>query len=153
MNRKFVVHAIRLYPKQNSIIFLKWLNRTFLLLYDLKSILSRGFYIRLRSQYNCMCLTLTVVVNVSLSWQRFNLGINHVQGKLDLEYRIYSINRPGLLLNFWTLRVGAHSRWALIRGWALIKFSPLSASAVCLFCNKTINSNNETRRCNKARFL
>ena len=32
------------------------------------------------------------------------------------KYRIYSINRPGRLLNFWTLRVGAYSRWALIRG-------------------------------------
>ena len=39
-----------------------------------------------------------------------------------IAYRIYSINRPGRLLNFWTLRVGAYSRWALIRGWALIKF-------------------------------
>ena len=43
--------------------------------------------------------------------------------------------------------------WALIRGWALIKFSPFSASEVCLFCNKTINANNKTRRSNKARFL
>ena len=68
-------------------------------------------------------------------------------------YRIYSINRPGRLLNFWTLRVGAYSRWALIRGWALIKFSPFSASEVCLFCNKAINANNKTRRSNKARFL
>ena len=34
-------------------------------------------------------------------------------------YRIYSINRPGRLLNFWTFGVGAFSRWALIRGWAL----------------------------------
>ena len=25
-------------------------------------------------------------------------------------YRIYSINRPGRLLNFWTLKVGAYSR-------------------------------------------
>ena len=25
-------------------------------------------------------------------------------------YRIYSINRPRRLLNFWTLRVGAYSR-------------------------------------------
>ena len=25
-------------------------------------------------------------------------------------YRIYSINRPGRLLNFWTLGVGAYSR-------------------------------------------
>ena len=67
--------------------------------------------------------------------------------------RIYSINRPGRLLNFWTLRVGAYLRWALIRGWALIKFSPSSASEVCLFCNKTINANNKTQRSNKARFL
>ena len=72
---------------------------------------------------------------------------------LKKSYRIYSINRRGRLLNFWTLRVGAYSRWALIRGWALIKFSPFSASEVCLFCNKTINANNKTQRSNKARFL
>ena len=46
-------------------------------------------------------------------------------------YRIYSINRPGHLLNFWTLRVGTYSRWALIRGWALINFFCLSDG--CLF--------------------
>ena len=68
-----------------------------------------------------------------------------------LVYRIYSINRPGRLLNFWTLRGGAYSRWALIRGWALIKFSSFSASEVCLFCNKTMNDNSKTRRSNKAR--
>ena len=67
-------------------------------------------------------------------------------------FRIYSINRPGRLLNFWTLRVGAYSRWAFIRGWALIKFSPFSESEVCLFCNKTINANDKTRRSNKAGF-
>ena len=27
----------------------------------------------------------------------------------DAQYRIYSINRLGRLLNFWTLRVGAYS--------------------------------------------
>ena len=42
--------------------------------------------------------------------------------------------RPGRLLNFWTLRVGAYSRSALI------KLSLFSASEVCLFCNKTINA-------------
>ena len=62
-------------------------------------------------------------------------------------YRIYSINRPGRLLYFWTLRVGADSRWALI------KFSTFSARIVCLFCNETIIGNNKTRRGNKARFL
>ena len=30
--------------------------------------------------------------------------------KAYVNYRIYSINRPGRLLNFWTLRVGAYSR-------------------------------------------
>ena len=46
-----------------------------------------------------------------------------------LHYRIYSIKRPGCLLNFWTLRVGAYSRWGFIRGWVLIKFLPFSASS------------------------
>ena len=41
--------------------------------------------------------------------------------------------------------LGAHYifgpwEWALIRGWALIEFSTFSASVVCLFRNKTINS-------------
>ena len=52
------------------------------------------------------------------------------------SYHIYSINRPGRLLNFWTLGVSAFSRWALIRGWALIKFSPFSASVVVYFVTK-----------------
>ena len=43
--------------------------------------------------------------------------------------------------------MGAYSRWALI------KFSVFSASVVCLFCNKTINGNDKTLRCKKARFL
>ena len=49
-------------------------------------------------------------------WSTQNRGIE--------SYRIYLSNRPGRLLNFWTLRVGTYSRWALIRGWVLIKFSP-----------------------------
>ena len=67
----------------------------------------------------------------------------------------------GQKFQFWALikfldleiRVGAYSRWALIHDWAIIEFSPFSASAVCLFCNKTINANKKTRRSNKARFL
>ena len=67
---------------------------------------------------------------------------------------LYSMNRSGRLLNyFWIFRVGDYSRWALIRGWVLIKFSLFSASVVCLFRNKTINGNNKTRRCNKTGFL
>ena len=75
-----------------------------------------------------------------------NVSVNH-------KYSIYLINRPGRLLNFWTLRVGAYSRWALIWGCVFLKFSLFSASIVCLFCNKTIQGNDKNRRCNKARFL
>ena len=64
------------------------------------------------------------------------------------HYRIYSINRPGRLLNFWNLRVGAYSRL----GWALIKFSPFSASEVCLFCNKTINASTKRQEVTKQGF-
>ena len=85
------------------------------------------------------------IVDKVAEWSTQNRGIE--------SYRIYLINRPGRLLNFWTLRVGTYSRWALIRGWVLIKFSPFSASEVCLFCNKTINANDKTQRSNKARFL
>ena len=41
------------------------------------------------------------------------------------KYHIYLINHTGHLLNFRALRVGAHSRWTLIR-----EFSPFSASVV-----------------------
>jgi len=54
--------------------------------------------------------------------------------------KIYSINRAGRLVIL--------GPWE----WALIKFSPFSASVMSSFGNKTIN-NNKTRRCNKVRFL
>ena len=76
-----------------------------------------------------------------------------LKDSIKWKYCIYSINHPGRLLKCWTLIVGTYSRWALIRGWALIKFSPFSAIVVCLFCNKIINGNNKKQRCNKARFL
>ena len=46
--------------------------------------------------------------------------------------------------------MGAYSRWALIRGWALIKFPLFSASVVCLFCKNQKKGNNKTRRSDKA---
>ena len=55
-------------------------------------------------------------------------------------YRIYSINRPRCLLNFCTLRVGAYSRWALI------KFSSFSGSVVCLFCMVITKSEDVTKQ-------
>ena len=42
-----------------------------------------------------------------------NINHNHNNNNNTLFkyiYRIYSISRPGRLLNFWTLRVGAYSR-------------------------------------------
>ena len=48
--------------------------------------------------------------------------------------------------------MGAYSRWALIRGWALIKFSTFSASVVRLFCHKTINGNNKIEDVTKQGF-
>ena len=86
-----------------------------------------------------------------LAWHDFWLWYKHLY--CNLRYRISSINCPGRLLNFQTLKVGAYSRGALIRGWALIEFSPFLTSVVCIFCKKTVNGNNKTRRCNKARFL
>ena len=47
-----------------------------------------------------------------------------------LDYRIYSINPPGRLLNFWTLRVSAYSRWALIRGWAPVSYTHLTLPTI-----------------------
>ena len=82
--------------------------------------------------------TLSVIINF--------YSCNSPNNNFFSNYRIYSINRPGCLLNFWTLRVGAYSRWALI------KFSPFSRSVTCLFYNKTVNGNNKMRRSNKARF-
>ena len=70
-----------------------------------------------------------------------------------LRYRIYSINRPGCLLNFGTLRMGAYARWALIWGWGLIKIFPIFSNSSMFILQQTINGNNKTRRCNKARLL
>ena len=82
-----------------------------------------SFFIESYIQLNRVNLTVTsyflVVNRISVTFQ-FKKLINYILHSGD--YRIYSIKRPGRLLNFWTLRVGAYSRWTLI------KFSPFSAS-------------------------
>ena len=50
--------------------------------------------------------------------------------EIAVEYRIYSINRPGRLLNFWILRMGAYSRWALIRGWSLTRINTVLQESI-----------------------
>ena len=54
-----------------------------------------------------------VFYNISFSWllppESFQLKFLLRDRENDL-YFIYSINRPGRLLNFWTLTVGAYSR-------------------------------------------
>ena len=47
--------------------------------------------------------------------------------------RLFEVGR---LLTFWTLRVGAYSRWALVRCWALIKFSPFQQVKYVYFATK-----------------
>ena len=53
-----------------------------------------------------------------------------------LRYRIYSINRHGRLLNFWTLRVGAYSRWALIQGRSLKNFQRFQQVCTSMQCSE-----------------
>ena len=49
--------------------------------------------------------------NNNINHNHNNHNHNHNNNTLfKYIYRIYSINRPGRLLNFWTLRVGAYSR-------------------------------------------
>ena len=43
-----------------------------------------------------------------------------------IPYLFDYINRPGRLLNIWTLRVGAYSRWAFIRGGRLFEVGAYS---------------------------
>ena len=65
----------------------------------------------------------------------------------QLERR--SLKKIRTSCTFWTavfIRLPALSAFGPWK-WALIKFSTFSASMVCLFCNKTINGNNKTRRC------
>ena len=55
--------------------------------------------------------TTTTNNNNNINHNHNNHNHNHNNNTLfKYIYRIYSINRPGRLLNFWTLRVGAYSR-------------------------------------------
>ena len=67
----------------------------------------------------------------------------------DTNNRKYSFGRPGRSIKFWALIKGAYSRRALVRGWALIKFSLFSASSKSNLKKKTVN-NNKTWRCTTA---
>ena len=70
-----------------------------------------------------------------------------------LRYRIYLINHPGYLLNFGTLRMSVYWRWALIRSWVRIKIFTIFSNSSMFILQQTINGNNKTRRCNKARLM
>ena len=51
----------------------------------------------------------------------------------------------GCLLTFSAFRMGAYSRWALIRGWALIRNTVFVCSPAMGKLVKTINTNYKTR--------
>ena len=52
-----------------------------------------------------------------------------------LEFQVFEYQMKHLI-SCLTLRVGPYSRWAFIRGWALIKFLPFSASVLVYFATK-----------------
>ena len=77
-----------------------------------------------------ICLHLGVTITLQGQIQEFLIGgLRGVGSQLWFRkdslsffvanYRIYSINHPGRLLNVWTVRVGAYSRWALINFFCL----------------------------------
>ena len=45
----------------------------------------------------------------------------------------------GRLLTFSTFRMGAYSRWALIRGWALIRINTVCHQGTCLVLKKLVS--------------
>ena len=46
----------------------------------------------------------------------------------------------GRLLTFSVFSMGAYSRWALIRGWALIRINTVFIFSAFLYINKTLTS-------------
>ena len=56
-----------------------------------------------------------------------SLPVDVRRSKTSLRKRITQLISlsPGRLLNFWTLKEGAYSRWGLFRAWPLINFSSL----------------------------
>ena len=94
----------------------------------------------------------TLPMLVFASWHYRSLNAKFNNGRL--RYTTFCWNTVFIRLTaLGVYQIFGPWEWALIRGWALIKFSSFSASVVRLFYNKTINGNNKTRRCNKARFL
>ena len=68
------------------------------------------------------------IVDKVAEWSTQNRGIE--------SYRIYLINRPGRLLNFWTLRVGTYSRWALFEAGCLLNFHHIQQVKYVYFATK-----------------
>ena len=65
------------------------------------------------------------------------------------KYRIYSI----IITALDAYQILDLDSGRLFEAGRLLNFLPFSSSVVCIFGNKTVNGNNKTRRCNKARFL
>ena len=49
-----------------------------------------------------------------------------VRDKSEVRIRVTSLFKAGRLLTFSAFRMGAYSRWALIRGWALIRINTVT---------------------------
>ena len=68
---------------------------------------------KISRDYVGLCIIIIVLNGGGHSWiliEFFFEGLRAQKSNYNYTYRIYSINRPGRLLNFWALRVGAYSR-------------------------------------------
>ena len=52
--------------------------------------------------------------------------IEFLRDKSEVRIRLTSLFKAGRLLTFSAFRMGAYSRWALIRGWALIRINTVT---------------------------
>ena len=68
-----------------------------------------NYYAQCKSLINLITQTIT-----HLLYDRDKHKSVQVNLHCSENYRTYSIKRRGRLFNFWTFRVGAYSRWALI---------------------------------------
>ena len=65
---------------------------------------------RQKTSHSVQCSAVACGKSFSRFHKQKSLLTSQRKEQCIIEYRIYSINRPGRLLNFWTLRVGTYPR-------------------------------------------
>ena len=87
------------------------------------------------------------------NFQELKVNKSCSQKCAKVYYRIFSINRPGRLLHFWTLRVALIRGGRLFEAGRLLNFLHFQQVKYVYFATEQQKANNKTRRSNKARFL